>query len=125
MFNQLFHKKLESVQYNAAFAPTGAVRGTNTEKLYQELGLESLANRRKLRRLCLFYKIYKDRTPPYHHNLILKNFRSSYCLRTTNYIPSFRVKHGFFKSFFFPLAIIEWNNLDCHLRNAPSISVFK
>ena len=43
----------------------------------------------------------------------------------TNEIPLFRGKHGFFKISFFPSTIIEWNNLDYHLRNAPSISVFK
>ena len=74
VFNESFHKKLESVPYNAALAMTGAIRGTNTERLYQELGLESLQNRAKLRRLCLFYKIFKDHTPPYLHNLIPKKF---------------------------------------------------
>ena len=34
--------KIKSVQYNAALAITGAVRGTSKEKLYQELGFESL-----------------------------------------------------------------------------------
>ena len=63
--NESWHKKLESAQYNAVSAITGAIRGTDTEKLYQELGLESLRNRRKLRRLCLFYKIYKDQSPLY------------------------------------------------------------
>ena len=38
--------KIESVQYNAALAITGAIRGTSKEKLYQELGLESLKDRR-------------------------------------------------------------------------------
>ena len=33
--------------------------------------------------------------------------------------PWFRVKHGFFKKFFFSSTIIKWNNL------APSISAFK
>ena len=47
VFNESFHKKLESVQYNAVLAMTSAIRGTNTERLYQELGLESLQNRRK------------------------------------------------------------------------------
>ena len=42
-----FLKKLESVQYNFALAMTGAIRGTNTEMGYQELGLESLQNRSK------------------------------------------------------------------------------
>ena len=36
-----FHQKLESIQYNAALALTGAIRGSSREKLYQELGLES------------------------------------------------------------------------------------
>ena len=74
VFNQSFYKKLESTQCNAALAITGAIQGTITEKLYQELRLESLQNRRKLRRLCLFYKIHKDHTPPYLHNVIHKNF---------------------------------------------------
>ena len=47
-----FHDKLETVQYNATLATTGAIRETKTEKLYRELGLESLQNRRMLRRLC-------------------------------------------------------------------------
>ena len=33
MFNKSFHKKLESIQYIAALAMTGAIRRTNTEKL--------------------------------------------------------------------------------------------
>ena len=49
IFNESWHKKFESVQYNAVFAITGAIQVTNTEKLYQELGLESLRNRRKLK----------------------------------------------------------------------------
>ena len=31
-FNESFHKKLESLQYNAALAITGAIRGSSTEK---------------------------------------------------------------------------------------------
>ena len=37
-----FQKKLESIQYNAALAITGSVRGTSREKIYSELGVESL-----------------------------------------------------------------------------------
>ena len=42
-FNESFHQRIESIQYNAAIAITGATRGTSSEKLYQELGLESLS----------------------------------------------------------------------------------
>ena len=41
-YNDSFHQKLESIQYNAVFAITEASRGTSSEKLYQKLGLESL-----------------------------------------------------------------------------------
>ena len=44
-YNDSFHHKLESVQYDAALAITGAIRGTSSENLYQELGLESLQQR--------------------------------------------------------------------------------
>ena len=40
--NESFSEKLESVQYKAALAITGATQGTSREKIYQELGLESL-----------------------------------------------------------------------------------
>ena len=62
IFNEPFHQRIESIQYNAAIAITGAIRGTSSEKLYQELGLESLRSRRWLRKLCLFYKIYKNKS---------------------------------------------------------------
>ena len=41
-YNSTFHDELESIQYNACLAITGAIRGTSTEKICQELGLESL-----------------------------------------------------------------------------------
>ena len=37
-YKESFHQKLESIQYNAALAITGAIRGTSKEKLYQKLG---------------------------------------------------------------------------------------
>ena len=41
-YNNSFHQKLESIQYNAALAITGAIKVPSREKLYQELSLESL-----------------------------------------------------------------------------------
>ena len=38
VFNESFHAKLESLQYNAALATTGAIRGSSTEKKYEEFG---------------------------------------------------------------------------------------
>ena len=57
--------KIESVQYNAAFAIRGAIIGTFKEKLYQQLGFESLKDRRWLRLLCYLYKIVNTKQPTY------------------------------------------------------------
>ena len=50
-YNNSFHPKLESIQYNAALAKTGAIRDSSREILYQELGLESLQQHRWFRKL--------------------------------------------------------------------------
>ena len=48
-------ERIEKVQYHAALAITGCWRGTSRNKLYVELGLESLADRRWARRLIHFF----------------------------------------------------------------------
>ena len=44
--NKSFCEKLESIQYKAARAITGAIQRTSRDKIYEELGLESLKARR-------------------------------------------------------------------------------
>ena len=44
--NDSFSQKLESIQYKAALAITGAIQGTSCDKIFQGLGLESLKSRR-------------------------------------------------------------------------------
>ena len=119
-----FHHKLESIQYNACLAITGATRGTSKEKLYQELGLESLQLRRWYRKLGMFYKIYKSKSPQYLFKLIPEKTHA-YATRNVDNIPCFKIRHNFFKNSFFPSTIIEWNNLDPTLRNSKSFVDFK
>ena len=68
--NTSFHQNIESIQYNAALAITGAVRGTSREKLYQELGFESLQQRRWYRKLCCLFKIINNQSPSYLFQLV-------------------------------------------------------
>ena len=68
--NESFCTKIEHIQYNAAPAITGAVKGTSQTKLYKELGLESLKFRRWFRGLCTFLKIKTSAKPEYLFNLI-------------------------------------------------------
>ena len=74
------------------------------------------------RKLCLFYKVFKNEHPKYLLPLIPVRC-TPYPTRTDNNIPLIKIKHNFFKNSFFPSAIIESNNLDPNLRK--SISVFK
>ena len=55
--NSSLSDEIVSVQYNAVLAITSAFSGTSKEKLYQELGFESLKSRRWLRRMFYLYKI--------------------------------------------------------------------
>ena len=52
--NDHFCNSIERVQYNAALAITGAIKGTSQQKIYQELGFESLRFRRWFRCLCIY-----------------------------------------------------------------------
>ena len=73
--NMSFHQKLESIQYNACLAITVAIRGTSKVELYQEIGLESLQLRYWYRKLGMFYKIFKSKTPQYLFKLIPEKHR--------------------------------------------------
>ena len=55
--NRSFCQKIESIQYQAALAMTGAIHGTSQTKLYKELGIKSMKLRQWFRRLCYFFKI--------------------------------------------------------------------
>ena len=57
--NSSLSEKIECLQYNAALAITGAIKGSFKEKLYQELGFESLKDRRWMRKLFIQGHIIK------------------------------------------------------------------
>ena len=58
-------KKLESVQQSTALVVTGTCRGTSREKLYTDLGWESLSSRRWSRCLTSFNKFVNNLSPKY------------------------------------------------------------
>ena len=123
-FNTSFQQKMETIQYNATLAITGAIRGFYKEKLYQELGVETLRQRRWYRNICCFYKILKSPSPR-HHYPIISTHNMSYWTRQNNKIPAINVKHDFFKKTCFPSTIIEWNKLDWKIKKSESFENFK
>ena len=63
--NENFQNKLEKVQYRACLAITNAIQGTSKDRLYDELDLYSLTNRRWKSKLIFFYKIVNGMLPNY------------------------------------------------------------
>ena len=62
-------EKVERIQYQAALAVTGTWQGSNRSKLYEELGWESLSDRRTCRRILQVHKISNDKTSSYQDKL--------------------------------------------------------
>ena len=119
-----FINKVESVQYNAALAITGAIKGTSKERIYRELGFESLADRRWFRRMCTFWKIVKGISPTYLQNYlpVIQHSRNPTRQNLFSAIPS---KTDYFGNYFFPYSVNQWNNLDPAIRSIDKISMFK
>ena len=63
--------------------------------------------------MSFLYKVLKSES--YLFNTIPKSNTQSQTRNSSN-IPYFFVKQDYFKNSFFPSAIIEWNKLDCYVR---------
>ena len=118
------HDKLESIQYNACLAITGAIRGASTEKVYQEFGLVSLKFRRWFRKLFHFNRIFNEKSASYLFSLI-PNFNRAHNTRFSYNIAPIKVRHDYFNNSFFPSAITEWNKRDPDIGNSASLNTFK
>ena len=126
--NESFKKKIESVQHNAALIITGAIKGTCRDKIYQELGLESLAETRWSRKLIFFHKIILGLQPSYLQNYLTPyDNERPYLTRyaTQKLIKTFRGRTKAFESSFFTYCAKEWGNLSEELRNIDSVKMFK
>ena len=49
----------------------------------------------------------------------------SYFTRYAENVPSFKVRHDFFKNSFFPSTVIEWNKIGKNIRKSESLNIFK
>ena len=96
------------VQYNAALIITGDFKGTSHDKIYHELVLESLADRRWTREL-FFHKIILGLLPSYLSNYPIP------CDDLRTYLTRSSTQKR----------IKTWRNLSEELRNINSINKFK
>ena len=125
--NENFQNKIKKVQYRACLAIAGAIQGTSGEKIYEELGLHSLAKRRWRSKLIFFYKIVNHLLPDYLFSYLYFYSQENYHLRSasTSALRPFPSRTKSFKKSFFLYCINEWNNLTVEIRNAKSINFLK
>ena len=102
-FNESFHQSLDYLRYSAAIEITWAIRGTLSEKLFQELRLETLKSRCWLRKLCLLYKLIKEKSPAYLFQIIPEKKTPLILQEVFKKVKSLlsRPKQTFSKFFFF------------------------
>ena len=112
-------------QYQAALAVSGAWKGTNRDKIYNELGWETLDERRMFRRLVQFYKIMTNQTPDYLRMPTLSLHRHLYGVRFGNVFKDIECESYRYRNSFFPDSVSMWNDLGPNLRESESISKFK
>ena len=115
------------VQYSATLANTSAVKGTSRDRIYRELGLESLAERRWSHKIFFFHIIITGLLPVYLHSCIGYCGEGFYQTRSINQknLRQFSTRIKIFESSFFPYCIKEWNNLSEELRKIKSTVQFK
>ena len=117
---------MQKVQYKACLAITGAIQGTSRQKMYDELGLHTLIERRWHGKLTFFYKIVNGLLSEYLYLYLKVPSQENYPLRSAvttkiNPIPS---RSKTFRKTFFSYCINQWNNLKPEVRNAKQIGVF-
>ena len=121
-------ERVEQIQYQAALAVTGAWQGTDRVKLYEELGWETLNDRRMCRRLLQVHKIVNDQTPLYlREKLPPMESKSSKILPQVQIPNQFPVKYGTdrYLHSFFPDATKNWNNIIADFQNLPTFEALK
>ena len=120
-----FTGQLEQTQYKAGLVVSGAWKGTSRQRLLEELGWETLYDRRRYRRLCHFFLLSKSKTPAYLFQEIPEQRTVEYSLRHTRYYkPNISRTKCYFNSYFYN-TLYEWNQLERAVQNSPSIAVFK
>ena len=109
-------EKLESVQYSAAYAVTGAWKGTSREKLHNELGWKSRNSRRCYRHLVLFSKFVNNPTLDYTRQPIPPLSQSHYGLCRPAIIGQIHARGVSFGTTFYPNCLSEWNKFHSETR---------
>ena len=117
--------KVEIIQYLAALAISGSWHSSSRSKLYEELGWESLSDRRTSRRILQIHKISNNKTPSYLKEKLPPNYRTLFNGNIRNTFREIICKSNRYKNSFFPDAIVSWNIFIKHFDEIPSLEILK
>ena len=114
---------IEKIQYQAALAVTGTWQGTSRVKIYEELGWESLSDRRMSRRVLQMHEIIDGKTPKYLRDCLPPN--RNIVLNLPYVFQEFKTRTDRYAGSFFPNAISLWNNFITFFQNFPTFLQLK
>ena len=104
---------------------TGAWQGSNRSKHNEDLGWESLSERRWCRNILQIHKIVSNNVPSYLKDKLPRHRRPLYSQNNNNTFHEIRCQSSRYMSSFFPDAITSWNNIITQFVNIPSINILK
>ena len=109
--------KLDQLQYRAARMATMAMKFTSKEKIFKDLGWESIECRIRYLSLCLFHKIHIHGTRPLIRQCRPPINQYQNFTRSNKYYNTYTLKDATFCNSFFPKISNLWNDLPFELRN--------
>ena len=112
-------EKVERIQYQSALATSGAWHGS------EELGWESLSDRRMSRRILHIHKYFNNKTPSYLTDKLPPNCRALFSGRNRNSFHQIICKSNRYMNSFFPVAVASWNLFTKHFDHVPSFDILK
>ena len=114
-------------QIEAARIATETIKLVLIDTLYREIGCDQLEERKKKRKLTLFYKKVNNLTPKYLSSLLPPTVTetSQYTHRNANNIRTFNTRRNQYYNFFLPSTVRQWNCLTEELRNTSFLHLFK
>ena len=118
-------EKIERIQYQSALAISGAWNGSNRAKPYEELGWESLSDRRMGRRILQIHRILNNKTPSYLKDKLPPNCRALFNGNTRNTFRQIIYKSNRYMNSFFSDAGASWNIFIKHFDDVPSFDLLK
>ena len=125
--NRIDKIELDKIQNEAARICIGATKLVSLQALHQEIGWQSLEDRRKEHRLLLMYKMKNHLCPPYLSQLIPPHVGQTtrYNLRNENNLSTIQSRTNLYHNSFLPSTIRDWNELPINIRSSTSIGIFK